>query len=354
MFARRFANQNRYRKREKTTKQDIKQITGVLQEVSLNCVPTKESGAISKIPVISKGHYDNKRVSLKGAVTKQVNLGKKCRNVTKTKKDVMPTKLVTYDDVVMVTCDNVLPVDETYATDIHAYMKNIESKCCPTLKFLQKDITDENRRVLLAWMRDVQEFLGMHQETFHLAITIIDLVLLRGNVKLQEYQLLGLVGFYLAAKFMERYVPEIDTLMYLASYAYNSQLILQKEKEVLQLLDYDLNLPTQSWFLDYYADDDKSASVRRLAEVLMDLFMLDSPSVAVLTPSLRAASSLAVANELCRRPPHQWQQILLLRCGYSELDLQGPSRRLTQLVRNIGIKGHSVNTIEERVSSLLK
>lgn len=49
----------------------------------------------------------------------------------------------------------------------------------------------------------------MHQETFHLAITIIDLVLLRGNVKLQEYQLLGLVGFYLAAKFMERYVPEV-------------------------------------------------------------------------------------------------------------------------------------------------
>lgn len=327
MFARRFANHGLRRKDKMFKKYDVQKAT---TKFSGKNVCNQEDPQKSRFPLPKENNRrDCPEVLSQLPPSGRPEVGKSQRDL----EAVLPINLPACDEPQLMDSDEIEETeDATYARDIHNYLKTVESKCCPRPDFLGKTIKDENRKVLVAWLKEVQVFLGIHQETYHLAITIVDNIVDKVDIQLHEYQLLGLLGIYIAAKFLERYVPDIETLVYLTSYTYSYNLFTSKEKVILKELDYDLNLPTSSWFLSYYTSDEGSRNIKDLAKSLLDLYLLDSASVSQISPSLRAASALSVAYQIHGKRSHP--QELLRRCGHDESSLGLAEERLINLVKN--------------------
>jgi hypothetical protein len=70
-----------------------------------------------------------------------------------------------------------------------------------SLQTMQPNIKPIMRAVLLDWMMEVSAEFGLKRETFHLAVWYVDRFLsLQSCVKKEDFQLVGLVAMFIAAK----------------------------------------------------------------------------------------------------------------------------------------------------------
>ncbi len=67
----------------------------------------------------------------------------------------------------------------------------------------QREITCEMRKILVDWLLDMTEYVNLPMDTLFVAINIIDRFSSKRTVKKQYYQLLGVVGLWIAIKMHE-------------------------------------------------------------------------------------------------------------------------------------------------------
>ena len=210
----------------------------------------------------------------------------------------------------------------------------------------QKDIGHAMRTILVDWLIEVQENFELFHETLYLGVKLVDIYLSRKEVLREYLQLVGATCLLIASKFevtlkfvqdfaheilcclaiyygglslnfrvgvyflQELSPPLVDDFLYLCDDAYKRDQILSMEREVLLVLDYDINIPIAYRFL------------RRLARVNSPLVSL----LLFLVPFSFLLSSLSLSS----MSPHrlrrlQWRHI------------QWPGTSQSTLFRNISL-----------------
>ncbi|XP_060792558.1 G2/mitotic-specific cyclin-B3-like [Neoarius graeffei] len=214
-----------------------------------------------------------------------------------------------------------------YARDIFDYLRNREKKFVLTdYMHTQPDLNGNMRGILIDWMVEVQENFELNHETLYLAVKLTDHYLSITSVRRESLQLIGSAALLIAAKFEERCPPTVDDFLYICDDAYQRLEFLVMERNILQGLDFDINIPVPYRFLRRYAKvAHASMETLTLARYICELSLLEVELVP------EPASYLASACLLLALITHGlggWTAVLQYHSGYTLCELGPLVRRL--------------------------
>ncbi|XP_045187579.2 G2/mitotic-specific cyclin-B2-like [Mercenaria mercenaria] len=212
-----------------------------------------------------------------------------------------------------------------YAQDVIDYLQMVERRSSFPEKYLQQkgsDVTPHMRTVLMDWLIQVQVHQDLSQHTLHLCVNLIDKFLSIQNVMLDTLQLLGITSLLIAAKYHERFPPEICDLCHLTDGTYEPSQVLKMERYILKKLNFDLNIPGPVIFLERFLlvnQCEKKMLIQSMSMYLLDLTLTEATFVHFYH-SLLAASAIYISRELLGCDV-LWDQAFAHYTKYSENDL---------------------------------
>jgi len=118
----------------------------------------------------------------------------------------------------------------------YGYMKN------------QKSINIQMRAILIDWLIEVQYKEKFKIETLYQSIWIIDSYLSLKEMEISKFQLLGVSALLISCKCNEIYYPKLEEFIQITDNAYKKCELLEMEKEVLKILDFEIASPTSIQF----------------------------------------------------------------------------------------------------------
>ncbi|KAF5889214.1 G2/mitotic-specific cyclin-B3-like, partial [Clarias magur] len=234
-----------------------------------------------------------------------------------------------------------------YAKDIFDYLREREEKFVLTdYMDTQPDLTAGMRGILIDWMVEVQENFELNHETLYLAVKLTDRYLSVTEVMRESLQLIGSAAMLIAAKFEERRPPSIDDFLYICDDAYQRQEFLVMERNILQGLDFDINVPVPYRFLRRYAKvAHASMETLTLARYVCELSLLEVELVEERASRLASACLLLalITNRL-----GGWTPALQYHSGYTLGELGPLVRRLYAMVA--GPSDQNLRAVENKYS----
>eukprot|EP00494_Astrolonche_serrata_P024344 UN24602 len=188
-----------------------------------------------------------------------------------------------------------------FVKDIMKCLKENELRYVPLkgyMKSVQSDIKVSMRYRLLDWLSEVQEKFSINGTSFHLAVNLLDRYLSLVDVPRTKLQLLGCVVLWLAAKYNEIRVPEVEDFVYMSDGAFVGEDMLALEEKILTILKFDFSVPTAYHFgeryidvVKYYLYNEKSKKrLGHLVHYYLEHCLLQYKCVGV-KPSLLAAAA---------------------------------------------------------------
>ncbi|XP_064408864.1 G2/mitotic-specific cyclin-B3-like [Latimeria chalumnae] len=204
-----------------------------------------------------------------------------------------------------------------YENDIFNYMIAQEKKfVVEEYMHRQPQITPHMRAVLVDWMVEVQGNFELSPEPLYLAVRLVDCFLSHSFCPRDTLQLLGATALLVAAKFEEYIPPYVDDFLYICDDIYTREELLEMEKRVLYVLDFNVNIPTAHHFLCHLAKFGRvSRETRLLASYVCESAQLEYQYVEV-WPSGLAAASLCLA--LAMKDSLSWRlKRMDVHSGYS-------------------------------------
>uniref|UniRef100_H3AWU0 Uncharacterized protein n=1 Tax=Latimeria chalumnae TaxID=7897 RepID=H3AWU0_LATCH len=206
-----------------------------------------------------------------------------------------------------------------YENDIFNYMIAQEQKKFVVEEYMhrQPQITPHMRAVLVDWMVEVQGNFELSPEPLYLAVRLVDCFLSHSFCPRDTLQLLGATALLVAAKFEEYIPPYVDDFLYICDDIYTREELLEMEKRVLYVLDFNVNIPTAHHFLCHLAKFGRvSRETRLLASYVCESAQLEYQYVEV-WPSGLAAASLCLA--LAMKDSLSWNRLkrMDVHSGYS-------------------------------------
>ncbi|XP_066205187.1 cyclin-P isoform X1 [Saccopteryx leptura] len=130
--------------------------------------------------------------------------------------------------------------EREYARDIFA-----EVMVCRALpqRALPRAVTPEMRELVVDWLVQVHDYLGLAGDTLYLAVHLLDSYLLSGGVRLHRLQLLATACLFVACKMEECVLPEPAALCLLGAGSFSRSELLRAERRILSCLDFRLHHP---------------------------------------------------------------------------------------------------------------
>lgn len=108
-------------------------------------------------------------------------------------------------------------------------------------------LNPDMRSILCDWMMLLCSQLNFKRETFHLAVTLLDISLSKlSPIMSTNLQLVGVCCLIIAAKFEEIVCPNMHIYAYTTGGAYTTEAIVQFEQTLLKILGWSLKYPTMS------------------------------------------------------------------------------------------------------------
>ena len=115
---------------------------------------------------------------------------------------------------------------------------------------IQTDIKDTMRCILIDWIISLQNKFFKKTNTLFLTINLIDRYLSKKSILRTKFQLLGVASLFIAYKYEEINMKKIDDFVNLAAGAFNKYEILEMEKNIIDLVEFNLDLPLCNDFFD--------------------------------------------------------------------------------------------------------
>ena len=140
----------------------------------------------------------------------------------------------------------------------------------------QKEINGQMRSILIDWIIDVHYKFGLTDETLFMTILIIDRYISYKQISKLRFQLLGITALLLSCKYEEIMLPKIEDFIYITDNAYVKKDVIDMERDILDVLNFDLIFPSPIKFYEYLAlnfDFDKKKFL--MGKYLMESFMVD-------------------------------------------------------------------------------
>ncbi|XP_016064630.1 PREDICTED: cyclin N-terminal domain-containing protein 2 [Miniopterus natalensis] len=185
--------------------------------------------------------------------------------------------------------------EREYAGDIFA-----EVMVCRALprRALPRAVTPEMRALVVDWLVQVHEYLGLAGDTLYLAVHLLDSYLRSGRVRLHRLQLLGMACLFVACKMEECVLPEPSSLCLLGAGSFSQAELLRAERRILSRLDFRLHHPGPLLCLELLAAlEGSNPQVMLLATYFLELSLLEA-EVAGWEPSRCAAAALSLAHRV--------------------------------------------------------
>ncbi|KAM8962745.1 cyclin-P [Lycaon pictus] len=185
--------------------------------------------------------------------------------------------------------------EREYAGDIFT-----EVMVCRALprRALPPTVTPEMRALVVDWLIQVHEYLGLAGDTLYLAVHLLDSYLRAGRVRLHRLQLLGVACLFVACKVEECVLPESASLCFLGAGSFSRAELLRAERRILSRLEFRLHHPGPLLCLGLLAALAGSRpEVTLLATYFLELSLLEAEA-AGWEPGRRAAAALSLAHRL--------------------------------------------------------
>ncbi len=222
---------------------------------------------------------------------------------------------------------------EEYAGEIEVYLKTIEGVHLPKPDYMawQKEINTTMRAILVDWIVDVHIRFKLLPETLFLTVNLIDRYLEKEQVDKQNLQLVGVTATLVASKYEEIYPPEVKDFVYITDNAYTSEDILRTEQKMLQILEFNLNIPSSNRFLQRYTKQmGCEKRTGQLAQYLLELSLVEAGMLKY-PPSVAAAAALYLANKLC-----EGQETRMARlAGYGDKALNTCAKDMVTMLQTV-------------------
>jgi len=222
-----------------------------------------------------------------------------------------------------------------YAVDIYRYLRKMETKNQPKWNYMlkQPEVTHEMRSILVDWLVEVATEYKLESETLHLTLSFIDRFMSLMSVQRSKLQLVGVAAMFVAAKYEEVYPPDVSDFVYITDDSYTKRQVLQMEQILLKVLRFDLSGPTSQLFLSKYQGMfPMDQTCVCLSSYINELSLVDGESFLRFSPSLVAASSLALARHTLGQ--EAWSVDMEETSGYSISDLKHCLLRLYQTYKD--------------------
>lgn len=214
-----------------------------------------------------------------------------------------------------------------YAVEIYENLRLSERLRRPSTSYMdtvQSDINPAMRSILVDWLVEVGIEYRLSSDTLFLSVAFVDRFLSLRDVKRGNLQLVGITAMLVASKYEEIYAPNIEEFCFITDNTYTREDVLNMEKDVLRLLEFDLAQPSAKTFLRRYI---KAASAEIhldvvfefLVSYLAELSLMDYTLLQYL-PSHIAASCILLGLFLLNKP--RWSGTLYHYSSYVPKDLK--------------------------------
>ncbi|EDV95472.1 GH17968 [Drosophila grimshawi] len=239
---------------------------------------------------------------------------------------------------------NLIMVSE-YVNDIYDYLYELEEQQPIYSDHLrgQSVVSYLMRATLINWISEVNFGLDLTEDTFYLAVAIIDRYLqVVKDTKHQYMQLVGISALFIATKYEEQSSATMCDFVCVTGYTYTANEIKKMEQLILKAIDYNLSRPLPIHFLRRYskaasADDEHHA----MSEYFLELASIDY-TLASYKPSEIAAASLLLSLHLlngnARAPTgfndSHWTPTLVHYSRYTAAHLRPITQKIAKLARN--------------------
>ncbi|OMO80516.1 hypothetical protein COLO4_24050 [Corchorus olitorius] len=241
-----------------------------------------------------------------------------------------------------------------YAPDIYNNIRVTELNHRPSTNYmeqLQQDITPSMRGILIGWLVEVSEEYKLVPDTLYLTVSLIDRFLSLKLIEKQRLQLLGVACMLIASKYEEICAPRVEEFCFITDNTYTRGEVLKMESKVLNILYFQLSVPTTKSFLRRFIRAAQATykvpciELEFLANYLAELTLLEYNFLKFL-PSLTAASAVFLARWTLNQSDHPWNPTLEHYTRYKASELKSTVLALEDLQLNTS--GCSLNAIREK------
>lgn len=235
------------------------------------------------------------------------------------------SKVIDYewDDLDEEDMDDPLMVSE-YVNDIYPYLHELEQKTLPDSQYIfkQKHLKPKMRSILVDWLVEMHSRFRLLPETLYLAINIMDRFMSLEIVQIDKLQLLATGSLFIAAKYEEVFSPSVKNYSYFTDGSFTEEEILQAEKYILTILEFELNYPNPMNFLRRISKaDDYDVQTRTLGKYLLEITIIDYKFIGML-PSLCSASAMYIARTIMSKSPVWTGNLIHYSGGYKVEDMR--------------------------------
>ncbi|XWS24597.1 hypothetical protein CRYUN_Cryun28dG0116800 [Craigia yunnanensis] len=235
-------------------------------------------------------------------------------------------------------CDkkNPLAVVE-YIDDLYKFYRKAECTGCvpPNYMAQQYDINERMRGILIDWLIEVHYKFELMDETLYLTVNLIDRFLAVQQIVRKKLQLVGVTAMLLACKYEEVSVPVVEDLILISDKAYSRKEVLDMEKLMINILQFNLSLPTPYVFMRRFLKAAQSNKKLELLSFFMIELCLVEYEMLKFPPSLLAAAAIFTAQCTLSGCKH-WRKTIEWYTTYSAEQLMDCSRMMVTFHQKAG------------------
>ena len=175
------------------------------------------------------------------------------------------------------------------------------------------------------WLVDVHLKYKLLPETLFICVNLIDRYSAKSLIKRKDYQLVGVTCMLIAAKYEEIYPPYVDNFVYITDHAYRREQIIDKEREILEELQFDITFVTQFRLLQRYAKIARSSEAAfMVAQYTLELSLVEV-AMNRWRPDVLACSAIYIGNKILKQSD-PWLPLLVAQAGLSPSEIRNCAR----------------------------
>lgn len=233
--------------------------------------------------------------------TKELKMGKSFKpfNEISIDSDVMDS--VEFNQLV-----NEAPYHFTdYSLSIYKHEKRIELESDCKIQYIpihqfQQDITEKMRMILVDWLVEVHCHFCLMHETLFVAVKIMDRFIQKVQVKRGDLQLVGITALWIASKYFQVEVVQLNKFIAITAHAYNYQQFVKMEFEIMNTLNWKLKMATPLSFLRLFLKCCKCSNTEYyISYMVLDISLLDQRYINF-QHSLLACAAVVLAKMLTK------------------------------------------------------
>jgi len=183
------------------------------------------------------------------------------------------------------------------------------------------------------WLVEVHLKFKLVPESLYLTVNLIDRYLQHFPITRQKLQLVGVTAMLIACKYEEIYPPIVKDFVYITDNAYTKQDILEMEKNMLTILDFNIQITSAYRYLERYAKvAGTDPLIFNLSQFLIEL-TLTNYKMLKYSPSLISASAIYLSLKMTKQQVC-WTDQLSKHTQFKESEVRPCAKELFMLLQD--------------------